>query len=79
MVRTGPVELAWSAVLEDPVPAVRKLMAQLGEAHDETLLRHLIENYPGAGREAQGLTCAEQGRRSLPPRETGDQKPGAPA
>lgn len=47
-IRTGALELPWAAVKADPVPAVRKLMATLGEAQDETLIRHFIENYPGA-------------------------------
>ncbi|MBK7859037.1 MAG: glycosyltransferase [Archangiaceae bacterium] len=52
VVRVGTLELKWAQVLADPVPAVRTLMATLGEAHDDLLLRYLIDNYPGAGANA---------------------------
>ncbi len=65
-IRTGALELPWPAVLADPVPAVRRLMAALGEAHDEALIRHVIENYPG-GRDAG----AAADPRRAPPGNTG--------
>ena len=48
LIRLGALELGFTALLHDPVPHVRRLMAALGEAHDDLLIRHLIENYPGA-------------------------------
>jgi len=53
VIRTGALELPWPAVLADPVPAVRRLMAVLGEAHDETLIRHVVDHYPGGGAAAR--------------------------
>ncbi|MBL8958109.1 MAG: glycosyltransferase [Myxococcaceae bacterium] len=50
VIRAAGIEVKWSAVLADPVVNVRRLMAALGEAHDEVLIRHMVNNYPGVER-----------------------------
>ncbi len=47
-IRVRELTLDWAALKADPVTHIRKLMARLGAADDDTLLRRLIEEYPGA-------------------------------
>jgi tetratricopeptide (TPR) repeat protein len=46
--RVQGLTLSWDALKADPVMGVRRLMARLGEADDDALIRFFIEEYPGA-------------------------------